>query len=136
MKNKQEDCQCPCHWTAKEIEEKGLPAYLPCEHCKPAQEDWEKEFDKEFCDENRPNLLNGYQEAWKIKRFIKDLLQSQKKQIGEDLRKKLDVVMSKKRCEDLASTLEHFFNEPVCKICGTEPRRQREMLIKLLTEKG
>ena len=51
---------------------------------KPQEQNWEIEFEKEFCDEDRPDWITGTQRAWPIKSFIRNLLASQKEKIKEE----------------------------------------------------
>ncbi|MEK6884930.1 MAG: hypothetical protein AABY22_35190 [Nanoarchaeota archaeon] len=82
---------------------------------KPQEQEWEIEFEKEFCDENHPDWIIGAQRAWPIKSFIRSLIQIQKaKALDQFL---LDKVIDK--------------NGAVCRKCGqlvpdSEPQEQEE----------
>lgn len=77
-----EGCRCDCHI------KNGRVDRLTCQHCQPDQEaedeEWEKEFDKEFpCVQVR---VNSDDNAELIKDFIRNLLQSRESQIREEER--------------------------------------------------
>lgn len=46
---------------------------------------WEKEFVNEFCDPNDTDLINEYEESWRIKNFISNLLTQQRTEILEGI---------------------------------------------------
>ena len=60
------------------ITTKGKKVLSIFSQTKPQEQDWEKEFEKEFCDENHPDWIMDTQRAWRIKSFIRSLLQKQK----------------------------------------------------------
>ena len=44
---------------------------------------WQEQFNKEFCDENRPDWITETQRSWRIKQFISDLLLLQRSELLE-----------------------------------------------------
>ena len=47
---------------------------------------------------------------------------------------KIEKLMSAKVAKELGDSLELFYGERECKICGTNPEKQREMILSLLQE--
>jgi len=82
---------CPC------CNEESSPVQDEQKVNNPAQPEWEEEFEKEFCDEDRPDWITGTQRAWRVKDFIRNLLNEAREKekerivkICEGRKKKID----------------------------------------------
>ncbi len=114
-------------------------------HCKPEQPKWEEEFDKKFesLDIVNSNLASEYGESVeddfeirnKVKSFISSLLASERKDLLKELENDFEKLMPLKIAKELSRQLELYTNNSGCIICGTNPIKQRELILTLLKSK-
>ena len=65
---------------------------------------------------------------------LKELLEEAKKQERKRVIKEIEHLMDKKRAKELADNLEYAWGDRYCHICGTNPEKQREKILELLSK--
>ena len=66
--------------------------------------------------------------------FLRQSLQEVREQTSEEIEKRLEILMPEKIAKELSKNLEEFYpnGEGGCAICGTNPLRQRKMILQSL----
>jgi len=103
----------------------------------PNIKDIKKEFDKRFTRRSlEPADKRVYMKRWFVQEttaeeiwsFIETALNSQKKEIE----KKIEGRMDKKRARELCDRFEEYCGKRSCPFCGTNPEKQRKIILSLL----
>ena len=81
--------------------------------------------------DDRDYLIKKENGPGMIKNFIQDTLDTQTQMYVE----RLEVLMPEKHAKELSDNLETFTGNRACTICGTDPERQRELIIETIKQK-
>ena len=98
---------------------------------------WVKRFEKEFGTQKqwmstpattpyaRRSQLDFYRG---LKHFISSLLKEQREEVEE----RMEGLMGKEHAKEMGDNLEMLYGQRQCVICGTNPEKQRELVLSIL----
>lgn len=72
-----------------------------------------------------------------IKEDVINIIQSllaEERERTEKMMEEVKVLMDKKRAKELSDNLETLYGERRCLICGTNPEKQRELILKIFNK--
>lgn len=91
---------------------------------------WCADTDEGYVFDHTPN------EVWSwIKGSLLKVREQTRRETIEEVRKRLEKLVDKKRAEELSKQFQMFFGQDNCNICGYDPKKQREMLLDSLDKR-
>jgi len=75
--------------------------------------------------------LQDFTESEQFKAFISSLLKEQREEVEE----RMEGLMGKEHAKEMGDNLEMLYGQRQCVICGTNPEKQRELVLSILKGK-